>query len=427
MPSIVFDSVPHAVFTRSAQRIFRTTIAFIFLYGSLALLFHYWGKTLEPELSVETVKLFSLLFLSLHAQSYAKSTTVMTEAPSGGRPHGQRFGGILSLVHTFIRWYSNLVSLLLGALVTIKVLVALNPRGAIDMSKFASTPDFWLYSLHYAVNGMVLLPIILYGIANHLQVNRTGTLRSVRKHLQNFLFFVNLPFSISVIAFLFLSMTILEWKQPDQAALFLGGAAALLMFLTVSIAICIDEHASVVLYRTASQEPTVWWSYSVLGGIIVFGAIALSFPFLAPEADILLGREGLILVCIGGAIILHGYAAALGWSEFFPSVLIGLMYALIGAILTGVGSNQALMLAGLVLLAIALLKFWVMLRTWDLWGPVLGLSFILTSVACALALTIALGVALTFKIVLFVLSIDVLGYGVWWLLLGHSARDGRYH
>jgi uncharacterized membrane protein HdeD (DUF308 family) len=171
-------------------------------------------------------------------------------------------------------------------------------------------------------------------------------------------------------------------------------------------------------------DPTKWWIVALVGvALIVMAFVVLGHLMAATIiSTILIGA----MLSVGGLFqIVHAFAER-GWGGFALSLLVGLLYLATG-LTVGLnpisGSLAITLLFAAFLLASGVVRIVLAFRFWHMFGWLLLISGVFGILA---ALVIMTGYPMTGLWVLgFVLGIDLLMYGVWWLMFSFLIRGTR--
>ena len=175
----------------------------------------------------------------------------------------------------------------------------------------------------YLANIAALFPIFFYTYTNYYCIRHRGITDELKNHLKNYLYFVDVPLAVSIVAFFVLTSTMITWTDQAREALFVDGAAAVLLFLSHAMSVCVDRHAEIEYYEEPARGTSAFnrVMYNVLGNLLV--VTGLLFGFAAPlHLDWLL--VGLFAVA-GIAIFNHALWAE-GWRWWWVSASVGMLY-----------------------------------------------------------------------------------------------------
>jgi uncharacterized membrane protein HdeD (DUF308 family) len=406
------------IFTSALRQLSIVALILIIIYICVNVLFWYLKKPINAEVSVQFVKLFSLFWMNIHTERTVDGAIV-----EGNNSLKQFLGYVYTTIRVYV-WIAVFILL-------ISIFVSINPLGIIEYLRSNITVElpFFIgsnrYLSTYLPNLLVLAPIFAYTFVNHHCINHDATPRNVRIHLQYFLFFVDLPLCASILAFFAVALSVLHWDDPGQESLFVGGAAALLIFVSSSMTICVDEHAKATLYRASvSGNQERWWSYGVVGiawlgaGVLIgLDPVSLSTIRVTPAI------AGWALLVAGAFQFIHGFVP-IGWREFLLSVFVGLFYGLAGFIIlysTEGASALNFGLAGMIFITSAL-RFILAYRFWKAWGWVLAVSAGFGTLNGILILAAVWGLPIRHEMFWYFLAIDLLVHGMWWILFSREKR-----
>jgi len=176
---------------------------------------------------------------------------------------------------------------------------------------------------------------------------------------------------------------------------------------------------------TIGIDPAKWWIVALVGAaLIVTAFIVLGHLMAATLISTIL--IGVMLLVAGLFQTVHAFAER-GWGGFALSLLIGLLYLATGATLASnpvAGSLAITLLFAAFLLASGVVRIVLAFRFWHMFGWLLLLSGAFGILA---ALVIMTGYPMTGLWVLgFVLGIDLLMHGVWWLAFAFLLRGARH-
>jgi uncharacterized membrane protein HdeD (DUF308 family) len=168
-------------------------------------------------------------------------------------------------------------------------------------------------------------------------------------------------------------------------------------------------------------DPTKWWIVALVGvALIVTAFIVLGHLMAATLVSTIL--IGAMLIVAGLFQIMHAFAER-AWGGFALSLLVGLLYLGTGLMLAVnpvAGSLALTLVFAAFLLASGVVRIVLAFRFWHMFGWLLLLSGIFGILA---ALVIMTGYPMTGLWVLgFVLGIDLLIHGAWWLAFAFMLR-----
>jgi len=167
-----------------------------------------------------------------------------------------------------------------------------------------------------------------------------------------------------------------------------------------------------------------WWQFALLGvGLLLIGLYVLSHLTAATIASAIFFGAALL---IGGGIQIWQAFSTRQWGGFLFNLLLGVLYAICGVVLivNPVAASYALTLVfAAVLVASGIMRFMLAWRYWHVLGWVLVLSGVVAILAGAIILS---GWPSSGLWVLgLILGIDIVMYGVWWLVFAFALRRGR--
>ena len=175
---------------------------------------------------------------------------------------------------------------------------------------------------------------------------------------------------------------------------------------------------------TIGIDPTKWWIVALVGAaLIVTGLIVLGHLMAATLISTILIAA--MLAVAGLFQIIHAFAER-AWGGFALSLLIGLLYLATGLMLglnPVTGALTLTLVFAAFLLASGVVRIVLAFRFWHMFGWLLLISGVFGILA---ALVIMTGYPMTGLWVLgFVLGIDLLIHGTWWLGFAFMLRGTR--
>jgi hypothetical protein len=424
-PTVQPTPLPHLpILTRSAHKLCRKTFSLIIAFVIILYSFRYSGTYLKADLCVQILKFVSLLALSIQTQRMVEGTTVTRRGQPRADGAGERLANLLGNSYKAIRIYIIVCLVILAFALAVETVLAINPQRAIDLSKIDELiPESVEYIFIYVLNGALLAPIILYTIANYFRARQRAIPGTVRRHLQNFLFFVDFPLCFSIVALVLVVYVISRggWTQPQDAALFFGGAAALLVFLTSSTTICVDEHARFVIYRRRmTYVPSRWYLHCILGlGLCSLGVALIVVASPRPyDMGVFPNAISWAMILAGLFQFSHAISLEIGWPEFLVSASMASLYAVAGILISEEPGGLLYVLASFPLIVHSILKCILARRD----GSNFGILLLISAVASGIAVLYICGQYIGFWSKLaplfLIFSVDLTAHGLWWLRLG---------
>jgi len=175
---------------------------------------------------------------------------------------------------------------------------------------------------------------------------------------------------------------------------------------------------------TIGIDPTKWWIVALVGVALILTALVVLGHLMAATliSTILVGA---MLTVAGLFQIIHAFAER-AWGGFALSLLIGLLYLATGLMLgfnPVTGALTLTLFLAAFLLASGVVRIVLAFRFWHMFGWLLLISGVFGILA---ALVIMTGYPMTGLWVLgFVLGIDLMIHGVWWLGFAFILRGAR--
>jgi uncharacterized membrane protein HdeD (DUF308 family) len=171
-------------------------------------------------------------------------------------------------------------------------------------------------------------------------------------------------------------------------------------------------------------DPTKWWIVALVGvALIVTALIVLGHLMAATLISTIL--IGAMLTVAGLFQIMHAFAER-AWGGFALSLLVGLLYLATGLTLgfnPVTGALTLTLVFAAFLLASGVVRIVLAFRFWHMFGWLLLISGVFGILA---ALVIMTGYPMTGLWVLgFVLGIDLLVHGLWWLVVAFMLRGAH--
>jgi uncharacterized membrane protein HdeD (DUF308 family) len=167
-----------------------------------------------------------------------------------------------------------------------------------------------------------------------------------------------------------------------------------------------------------------WWVYALLGVLFLLMA-AFVFGHLIAASIVSAIFFGAALTVGGAFQVVHAFFER-GWGGFALSLILGILYVIGGLWLMAnpLATSVALTLfIAVVLLVSGILRLVLAYRVWPVGGWMLVLSGIIAVLA---GLVIIAGWPASGLIVLGIcLGLDLLMFGMFWLVLGLALREGR--
>lgn len=182
--------------------------------------------------------------------------------------------------------------------------------------------------------------------------------------------------------------------------------------------------SSSVFSTSSDKTSTSWWGAVLLGAVFIFaGIFVLGDVVLATVISTIV--IGLMVLVAGAAEILHAFSAP-HWRGFLLRLLIGALYGVAGLMLlrNPLGASVILTLVFAVsLIASGVVRVFQAFQYWRWSGGLLLLSGIVGILA---GLVILLKWPVSGLWVLgFLVGIDLLLHGIWWISLGIRLRQER--
>jgi uncharacterized membrane protein HdeD (DUF308 family) len=182
--------------------------------------------------------------------------------------------------------------------------------------------------------------------------------------------------------------------------------------------------SSSVFTTSSDKTGTSWWGALLLGAVFIFaGLFVLGDVVLATVISAML--IGFILLVAGASEIFQAFSAP-HWRGFFLRLLIGALYAVCGVMLVTdpMGASIVLTLIfGVALVASGVVRLFQALQYWEWSGALLFVSGIIGILA---GLVVLLKWPISGLWVLgFMVGIDLLMHGFWWISLGMRLRQER--
>ena len=171
-------------------------------------------------------------------------------------------------------------------------------------------------------------------------------------------------------------------------------------------------------------EPASWWGAALLGAVLVAAGIyVLGDVVFATRVSAII--FGIMLLIAGAAEIIHAFSSP-HWRGVFLRLLIGAAYAIGGLMLIAnplAASVILTFLLGAALIASGVVRIFQAFQYWHWFGGLLLASGIIGIVAGLVIL--AKWPISGLWVIGFLVGVDLLIHGFWWLLLGwHTYTTG---
>jgi uncharacterized membrane protein HdeD (DUF308 family) len=180
--------------------------------------------------------------------------------------------------------------------------------------------------------------------------------------------------------------------------------------------------ANTSILASSESTGTSWWGALLLGVLLVLaGLFVLGDVALATVISAIL--FGIILLVAGAAEIFQAFSAP-RWRGFILRLFVGALYAVCGLMLVmdPLGSSVILTLIfGVALVASGVVRLFQAFQYWQWFGWLLLASGLVGIIAGLVIL--AKWPISGLWVIGFVVGVDLLFHGVWWIVLGWRLRE----
>lgn len=298
-----------ALFQAILRRLLYSGAILFALFYAIDVFLFFYGTVPKADLIIRSAKLASLVAMNVYGDREVDE--IILEQAGATNLAMRRF---ILRTYRFVRFYVWIAAGYVAA-----------------RTYFPEPGAIWLptsaFFKIYLPNILALLPVFIYTITNASCLRWAPLTSTFRSHLTNILYFVDVPLVVSIAAFFWLAAGYIDWDGNDtEKTMFVDGAAAVLLFLSHAMTVCVDRYSEIVHYkmRPRGRDRGNRVFYLSVAAILILGSILFSTAAWLQYTSFEWAFSSL-LAAAGFALIVHGLWAE-GWRWWVFSLAIGVLY-----------------------------------------------------------------------------------------------------